>query len=197
MVDVVVTARAVGGLPYTRLINDANGTVAPFQGFGVTGRAAENLNASRLPWTKTIDLRLSREFRMGRFGGSVFADARNLLGLHNTVALFAETGAKTNDDYRFQLLQAEFDALKNEAQAAGALMPDGTTIDLQGTCAGWSAQFNCVALRRVEARFGNGDGIYTLAEQQRVLNVFYDSFLGPWRFNGPGRTVRFGLTFAF
>jgi TonB-dependent receptor-like protein/carboxypeptidase family protein len=196
-VDAVLTARAVSGLPYTLLINDGNGTIAPFEDFGLGGRAAGDLNGERLPWTKTLDLRLSRDFRMGRFGGSVFADVRNPLGLHNTVAVFAETGAKTNDDFQSLLLSSEFTGLQNEAQLAGALLPDGTTIDLQGDCAGWAAQFNCVSLRRVEARFGNGDGIYTLTEQQRVLNVFYESFFGPWRFNAPGRTVRLGLTFAF
>ena len=52
-------------------------------------------------------------------------------------------------------------------------------------------------LRRVETRFGNGDGLYTLAEQQRALNTYFDSFAGSWRFHGPGRTVRVGMELRF
>jgi len=45
----------------------------------------------------------------------------------------------------------------------------------------------------VERRFGDGNGLYTLTEQQRALNAFYDAFFGAWRFYGPGRTLRFGV----
>jgi len=54
-----------------------------------------------------------------------------------------------------------------------------------------------VALRRVEARFGNGDLLYTPAEQTRAFDTYYNSFFGPWRFHGPARTVRVGVEVAF
>jgi hypothetical protein len=54
-----------------------------------------------------------------------------------------------------------------------------------------------VALQRVEQRFGNGDGLYTLTEQTSAFNAYYDSFFGPWRFHGPGRTARIGIQLHF
>jgi hypothetical protein len=54
-----------------------------------------------------------------------------------------------------------------------------------------------VALRRTEARFGSGDGLYSLAERERALNAFYDAFYGPQQFYGAGRSVRLGLEISW
>jgi hypothetical protein len=56
---------------------------------------------------------------------------------------------------------------------------------------------DCVALQRVEARFGNGDLRYSPAEQQRAVNAAYDLSFGPSVFYGPGRTLRLGLQLGF
>ena len=64
-------------------------------------------------------------------------------------------------------------------------------------CASWDTQINCVSLQRVEERFGNGDGIYTLDEQKRALNTYYDSFNGSWRFYAPPRQIRLGFELKF
>jgi hypothetical protein len=180
--------RATNGLPYTRLQNAGFGTVAPGL---LAGRLDENINASRLPWTKRVDLRLTRVVRAGGRAWTVYADLRNVLNFRNIVALFAETGSVVNDRHRFDALAAEYDGLRAEASAAGALQPD-TTINLS-SCGSWSKPVNCVALTRVERRFGDGNGLYTLTEQQRALNAYYDDFFGAWRFYGPGRTLRFGV----
>ena len=52
-------------------------------------------------------------------------------------------------------------------------------------------------LRRTEARFGNGDGTYTLAEQTRALNAYYDAFNGPQWLYGTPRNVRLGFEVSF
>jgi hypothetical protein len=180
--------RATNGLPYTRLQNAGFGTVAP----GLpAGRLDENINASRLPWTRRLDLRLTRVVRAGGRAWTVYADVRNALNFRDIVALFAETGSVVNDRHRFEVLAAEYAGLRAEAGAAGALLPD-TTINLS-SCGSWSKPVNCVALTRVERRFGDGNGLYTLTEQQRALNAYYDDFFGAWRFYGPGRTLRFGV----
>src|SRR2546425_7845424 len=59
--DALVTFRLATGLRYTRLVNNGDGQIVPGSGDGIFGRAAENLNASRLPTTKTTDLRRSEE----------------------------------------------------------------------------------------------------------------------------------------
>jgi len=182
------TLRVTSGLPYTRLINNGFGTVAP----GGIGFAVEPSNASRLPWTKRLDLRLTKAVRAGGRAWTVYADLRNVLNFRNTVALFAETGGVVNAQHRVQTLSNEYANLANEASSNGALEPDGTTINLSG-CGGWANPVNCVALTRVERRFGDGNGLYTLTEQQRALNAYYDAFFGPWRFYGSGRTLRFGV----
>jgi hypothetical protein len=112
--------------------------------------------------------------------------------------LFAETGTTTNDSYRRRIERGELLGLAYEAQANNALLPDGS-VDLRA-CAGWTGYagpVNCVALRRVERRFGDGDAIYSPAEQQKVMDTYYTSVLGAWRFFGPGRTARLGMELRF
>ena len=188
----VVLARAQSGAPYTRLVNNGNGTLAP----GGRGSPAEQINASRLPWTKRLDFRVAKTLRAGGRGWTVYLDARNVVNMRNLVALFAETGGTTNDLHRAQTIgttfgTGEYGLLWNEASNSGALQGD-TTVNLNG-CAGWGSPVNCVALTRVERRFGNGDGLFTLVEQQRAFNAYYDDFFGAWRFYGPGRTLRIGM----
>jgi hypothetical protein len=184
--------RATSGLPYTRFLNNGDGTIAPaVPAFGFVDGP---INGSRLPWTKRLDLRLTRVVRAGGRAWTVYADLRNALNFRNTVALFAETGGVVNDKHRHDLLASEYDGLRNEASDAGALQPD-STINLN-SCGSRSKPVNCVSLTRVERRFGDGNGLYTLVEQQRALNAYYDDFFGAWRFYGSGRTLRFGVELA-
>ena len=185
-----LTLRATSGLPYTRLINTGSGATAP--GGGGIGFAIEPINSSRLPWIKRLDMRLTKSVRAGGRDWTVYADLRNALNFRNTVALFAETGGVVNGEHRIVTLTSEYANLANEASSSGALEPDGTTINLSG-CGGWTNPVNCVALTRVERRFGDGNGLYTLAEQQRALNAYYGAFFGPSRFYGSGRTLRIGV----
>ena len=71
------------------------------------------------------------------------------------------------DLYRTRLLSPELSGLSFEASVNNALRPDGS-IDLH-SCAAWP--IDCVMLQRVEPWFGNGDLIYTPAEQQRGRRV--------------------------
>ena len=97
-----------------------------------------------------------------------------------------------NLQHRTAALAVEYANLHAEASAYGALEPDGTTVNLTG-CGSWTEPVDCVALTRVERRFGNGNGLYTLAEQQVALNAYYDAFEGPWFFYSSGRTLRIGV----
>jgi hypothetical protein len=179
--------RAMSGASYTRLINQGLGMITP----GILpGRPAEPLGSSRLPWTKHIDLRITKAASVVDLQWELFIDIRNVLSFRNAVALFAETGAVTNDEFRTQLLAPEFANLRGEASANGALL-SGDAVDLS-SCGSWMAPPNCVMLRRTEQRFGDGDGIYTLAEQTNALHAYYEAFFGSWRFYEPGRTIRVG-----
>jgi len=191
-----VFVRAVTGLPYTRLDNTGAGIFASEEPGFIFLPVVERFNASRLPWTKTLDLRVTKNVHTAGGHWTVFADLRNLLDFTNTTDVYAETGTENNDLYRQNALSDEYASLQDEASLNGALLPGGT-VDLRPSCSTWTASsvgpVNCVMLRRVETRFGNGDGQYTLAEQERALNTYFDSFVGAWRFHGPGRTVRVGM----
>jgi hypothetical protein len=196
--SIFASFRVVSGLPYTRLVNNGDGQTVPFLAFGLGGRADENLNNSTLPWTKNIDLRLNKGFRIGTMDITAYADIRNLLNFRNIVGLFAETGDVVNAKHKADLLQSEFDGMKSEATSASAIV-SGTSADINLTlpCSGWGKPVNCESLRRVEARFGNGDGTYTLAEQTTALNAFYRSFFGPEQFYGQPRHIRLGFELNF
>jgi hypothetical protein len=194
-VSAFATFRVVSGLPYTRQTNAGAGTLAPRQGFGLIGTQQEPVNASTMPWIKDVNLRVNKGFRFGRTDWTLYADVRNLLNFKNITSLFVETGDVVNAEHRKLLLSSEFEGLKNEATAASALRT-GDAIDLSG-CGSWSNPVNCVLLRRTEARYGDGNGTYTLAEQTRALNAYYDSFDGPQWLYGPPRHVRIGFEVSF
>jgi hypothetical protein len=206
-VGIFATFRVQSGLPFTLLQNSGTGQTAPRLNFGLGGRQAtgETLNSHEMPWTKNIDLRANKAVRIGGIDATLYVDARNVLNFRNVVGVFAETGDIRNPLHRSEELgdptatvanaTGEYRRLWIEAQTASALNPD-RSVDLSG-CSGWATVVNCVSLRRVEARFGNGDGVYTLDEQENAFNTYYDAFFGPWRFYAQQRHVRLGMELKF
>jgi len=190
----------VSGLPFTRVTNNGGGATAPRTGFGLEANSSEPINSSTMPWTKFVDLRVNKGLKVGRADVTAFADFRNLLNFKNVIGLFAETDDVINQLYQTNVLSPEFAGLRIEAQASGHLMSGGA-IDLVPNCGTWTGTsagpVDCVVLRQVEARFGNGDGVYSLDEQTKALNAFYGRFLGPQVFYGAPRQVRVGFELNF
>jgi len=207
-VGVFATFRVQSGLPYTPLVNSGTGQTAPRLAFGLGGRTLEgqSLNSFEMPWTKNVDLRLNKGVRLGRIDATLYADIRNLFNWRNIVGVFAETGDVVNRLHRTETIgiptstlaasTGEYRQLWNEAFAAGAFDAASKEVDLT-SCASWLSQLNCASLRRVEARFGNADGVYALDEQERAFNTYYDAFFGSWRFYSQPRNVRLGLEVRF
>ena len=202
-VGVFATFRAISGLPYTRLRNTGGGNTAPAVGFGLISTQVEPINSSTMPWNKNIDLRINKGLRIGHAAVTAFADLRNALNFRNVVQLFAETDDVVNALHRETLLSPEFANLRIEADANGRLLANGS-VDLRPACGGWTngaaganGPVNCVELRRVEARFGDGDGVYTLAEQGNAFNAYYDLFNGVQNFYGQPRSIRVGFELNF
>ena len=158
------------------------------------------LATARLPWTRTVDLRLGKHVRFAHAGGSVFADLRNVLNVRNLVGAFTETRSGTNSLFQASLLSPEFSSLHLEAQANGTLL-SGNAVDLRPDCSTWTGTtggpVDCAALRQVERRFGNGDGVYDLAEQSTAFNAYYEAFFGSAQFSAPARTARIGVELDF
>jgi len=182
-----LSLRATSGIAYDPApINVGLGTITPSSPLNIATGSA------RLPGTKRVDVRLMKAVRAGGRAWTVYADVRNLFNFQNTRAVFDETGSVVNAQHRSQALAPEYGNLTAEASGSGALEPDGTTINLSA-CSSWVNPVNCVVLTRVERRFGDGNGLYSLAEQQQTLNAYYDAFDGPWFFYNPGRTLRIGV----
>jgi hypothetical protein len=216
--SVFATFRVLSGLPFTLLENAGDGqtvgavniaaTGSGSLAFGLGGRAAENLNNSVLPWTKNIDLRINKGFRVGRMDFTAYADIRNLMNWRNITGAFAETGDITNSKHRHDLLTSEYTGIFNEATEAsaivsgseddsGELAPTVADVDLTLSCANWAKPINCESLRRVEARFGDGNGIYSVTEQQRALDSYYNAFFSTSRFYDDPRHIRLGIELNF
>ena len=96
----------------------------------------------------------------------------------------------------------------NEARKNSGVFNAATgALDLTGasTCATWQATnatapgaVNCFSIQRAEQRWGNGDGIYTTAEQQRASRAHYDVIRGSIaNFLDLPRRARIGLEINF
>ena len=160
-----------------------------------------SINAlQRLPWTSMIDLRLTKSVRLQHLEGTLFADVRNALDFRNVLGAFVRTGSQTDTIFQALTLSPEFASLHIEAQANGVLI-SGNAIDLRPDCSTWTAtaagMVDCAMLRRVERRFGNGDGVYDMTEQTTALNAYFEAFFGAAQFYAPGRTARIGLEIRF
>ena len=167
----------------------------------------DDVFAFRLPAFLQLDLRASTDLSAGPGGVTLFAEARNLLNRRNTVAVYAVTGETSNETARLLVTSGDLDSYANEAQENGVLQPDGG-IDLRfagagaSGCESWTASNmdaaapSCVALLRAEQRWGNGDGLFALPEQQAAANAWFNERFQTGFFGSP-RRVRVGLELTF
>jgi len=207
------TFRFASGLPYTLLKNDGNGTTGPAVGFalGATPAQPGTLDASRMPWIKNVDLRLTKGLRIGGRDLSVFADFRNLFNFTNLNNIFAETGNITNEVYQGKQIDPVLTTLQNDAGTlwvTKSVVTNGVATTLTGVdlsdCSLYGYGSNgtrgvpdCFLLRRAEQRWGNGDGFYDSNELATSLNNWYLSLHGPQTLNAQGLNVRLGFEFNF
>jgi outer membrane receptor protein involved in Fe transport len=159
-----------------------------------------------LPAYRILDLRIARGIAVGRTRLSAFVDARNLLNWKNITTVFAASGATSNLQDQSAAWAGDSNDFASEAQQNGHFLPNGTmdltfggTANPRAACGGWKrrdgleAEPNCVSFIRAEERFGNGDHVYTVAEQKRASLAFYETSRGLQNFTGSGRRVRLGL----
>jgi hypothetical protein len=171
------------------------------------------VNGSALPTLRTVDVRVTRALKLGRFGGTFFAESRNLLNWSNLVDIFTETESVTNAAYRSRFLSDQAGQLMAEAGDNGLATTDPLSgdpaVDLSqpGVCAGWTSRnspgsyaggpADCVLLQGAERRFGNADGLFTQTEFTKAFGAWYDLANAPYRFYGSGRRIRVGMEFRF
>ncbi len=201
-----VVARIASGAPYTRCDPNDLGSIGVISGgsCGTLG-AVTNFNASRLPMSKQFDMRMTKDFRVGKYAFSGYLDVRNVLNLQNISSVYAQTGTPFSGLVTAQRWTNDSTTFQTYAKAVGESRASDNAIVLPTSIAGCAKVLNsttsaapvCYYYIRSEQRFGNGDGVYTLAEQRSASdasNAFANSI---WARNSGARTIRFGLEVNF
>ena len=121
----------------------------------------------------------------------VFADVRNPLNLENTNAVFLETGTAFNDDFRQSIVDGHLQDPNMDGDADVDAFNINTEFPADGN------ELNRYSLLQAERRFGDGDGIFTVDEQERAFGAFYDLFNGQQYFQSSDQSLRLGVEVTF
>jgi len=201
-----VTARVASGLAYTRCNPTDQGSVGVISG-GSCANANGNggFNAARLPMLKVLDMRMTKDFRVGKYQLTGYLDARNILNITNVVNVYAQTGTTSSGAAAEKNYASDSTGFVTYAKGTGEYRASDGAIILPSTIAGCAKVINgtnsyapnCYYYIRSEQRFGNGDGIYTLAEQRAASNSRQAFTNSIWNFVTGARTIRFGLEVNF
>ncbi|PKL93424.1 MAG: hypothetical protein CVV20_03735, partial [Gemmatimonadetes bacterium HGW-Gemmatimonadetes-1] len=205
-VNITGTARYSSGTAYTRCKSGTgfDGDLAVLSGQACNALAGD-FNAARVPDFKNLDLRASKGFTIGGLDLTAYVDARNVLNIENVLTVFAQTGNPDNPRLRQTMWETDSLAFALDATFNGVRRPDGAIV-LPGSdaeCGPWrtrdglAAPPTCYFFRKGEQRFGNGDGIYTLAEQRMASDVDNLGTFNASRFSGAPRRVRLGMEVNF
>ncbi len=100
---------------------------------------------------------------------------------------------------------SDFREFEGEALVNGAWTPEEAIAlpAANGGCHDWVDQAtlpaspSCFYLIRAEQRYGDGDRVFSSAEQRAASEAQFFSGLGLDAFRGPGRDVRLGLELNF
>lgn len=166
-------------------------------------------NSARTPAIYNLDLRLTRTIEFGAASLVIFGDIRNLFNTRNVLRVFAQSGRTRNPLDLSRFRSGALESYANEGQENGVRAGDGTldlsfggAADPRASCGLWTAGGttrvpNCVYLVEAEERFGNGDHLFTTAEQTRAFDAYYQTAKGEQNFTAPGRRVRLGAEVHF
>ncbi len=204
-VGLYTTFRYASGTPYTRCGAD-EGSINVISGSPCGRELAGDFNAARLPAYREFNLRATKGFALGKLELTAYVDGRNLLNLKNIGAVFTTTGSTVNTISQERAWTADSTSFATFTKANGAYNIGTGAITLPSSNAGCANYQDpsgnasspiCYYYRTSEQRFGNGDGIYTLAEQHRASNNFRKGTYHVSRFAFAGRIVRFGMEVSF
>jgi hypothetical protein len=166
---------------------------------------------ARRPAFKQLDMKFTKGFALGGLDITGYLDARNILNFKNILNVFAVTNDVVNEAERIEQNSADSAGFADEGIANGVRLNDGS-LDLRFSgavasgCGNWvnpqatPTAPNCVYLIRAEERYGNGDHIFTIAEQLAASNANY---FGPGfnrgisAFTGTPRRLRLGIEVNF
>ncbi|MGH7658855.1 MAG: TonB-dependent receptor domain-containing protein, partial [Gemmatimonadales bacterium] len=170
-----------------------------------SGLFSGEINGRRVPAIRQLDMRLAKRFEVGGRRLAMYLDFRNILDFRNVLQVFSLTGTTENDAGRNQVWASDSAGLANEASTNGLYDFASGDIDLRfggvaaSGCGSWANTTgnlsvpNCVYLVRAEARFGDGNHVFNLAEQRRASQALFDARYGEQLLTGPGRRLRLGV----
>lgn len=179
--------RLRSGLPYTKVKNQGRGIIGPPSQLG---RPESTIGGAETPWTFGLDLRLTKSLRPGGISLQAFADWRNPFNIENNQTVFLETGNPVNALHRHRWLG---DPLQDPSLDASTDIDDFDII-AEST----DNEFNKYMLLRAEQRWGNGDGVFTVEEQEVAFEQAYENEYGrKSRFETSDQQLRLGLRLSF
>ena len=159
------------------------------------------------PASKQFDLRVTKGFDVGRLRLTAYLDARNLLNMTNVLRVFSVNGTTANAADRQTQWAADSTSFAEDALASHAYNDGDIDLRFRGqlasgcdawtTAGGRAAAPDCLYLFRAEERFGDGDHVFTLAEQRRASDAFYTVDRGAHNFAGDPRRLRLGIEVTF
>ncbi len=201
-----VTFRFASGLPYTKLVTNNDGATVVGR-CGLECTIAEPVNSSSFSWYRNVDLRITKGIRLGRKEWTLFAEGHNIFNFKNILNLFSEVQDVVYPSYEKKYTDEQTQLLTGEATSAGVLTANNSVdFTALGDCANWqgrnsgnfaSGPVDCVLLERAEARYGNGDGVFTPDEYLAAFHAWYNLANAPSVFYGIGRRIRIGAELTF
>ncbi|HEV8122829.1 MAG TPA: hypothetical protein VGP80_01170, partial [Gemmatimonadales bacterium] len=176
---------------------------------GVCSRLfAGDFFGARRPAYKQLDMKFTKGFGIGGLDITAYVDARNILNFKNIINVFATTNDVVSEEERKRQLSSDSSGFANEAIANSVRLNDGS-IDLRfggavaSGCGNWVNQQNqptapsCVYLIRAEERYGNGDHVFTVAEQEAASTASYLTGRAIDNFTDTPRRLRLGFEVNF
>jgi hypothetical protein len=191
------TVRMLSGLPYSPLSNTAGNIIigpGPGVSLGTTGAQLKDdeVSTARTPWQRHFDLKLTKGMRVMGSNAQVFVDARNVLDIENRLFVFQSTGDVTDEEVYNTRIIAHRNTL-----GGGVAQSQIDLRSLDAAGAGVTNEVNLYLVRQAEARFGNGDQLFTAEEQERAFRAAELFLNGPQDLIGGGRRVRLGFELSF
>ena len=209
---VYVTGRYTSGTSYTGCVNTADNSVliavdAATSGPCSSGDFTSDYNGLRMPGLKRLRSPLHQGLRLGGLTMTGLRRCPEHSELHRTssgsskATVTSRTRWSTPRTRRSRPTRCGTRPIRTMSSTTRPA--DITLAGGAGGCAAWvnaggaPSAPNCVYLVRAEQRFGNGDGAYTIAEQTRAFNSYYNSFRNKNFFTDRPRQVRLGLEVNF
>ena len=200
------TFRFSSGTAYTRCAAQS-GNESILSGQACLSFFVGDLQGARLPSTKHLDLRVTRGFDIAGRELVVYLDGRNILNFNNVLQVYAVNGRTSNPVEAQQVFSADSAGFADLGIANGINTNGALDLTFGGAVASGCGNFvnsqftpaapDCVYLIRAEERYGDGDHIFTVAEQRAASDAAYRVARGRPTFLGAPRRIRLGLEVRF